>query len=77
MKVKVTVKPIRNAAAKTVRIINKNVGAVVKPVVKLKQVIWRGLQIHTGSAESFREKLRRRATAPFHFVLPGLRAAKV
>jgi hypothetical protein len=77
MKVKVTFKPIRNAAARTVRVINKNVRAAVKPAAKLKQVIWRGLQIHSGSAESFRERLRRRATAPFHFVLPGFGAAKV
>jgi hypothetical protein len=77
MKVKITFKPIRNAAVKTVRSIGKSVRIVVKPAAKLKRVIWRGLQIHAGSAESFREKLRQRATAPFRFVLPGLTVAKV
>jgi hypothetical protein len=76
MKVNITFKPIRNAAVKTIRIINKKTQAIVKPVAKLKQVIWRGLQVHIGSAESFRERLHRRATAPFHFFLPGLKPGK-
>jgi hypothetical protein len=46
------------------------------PAVKLKQPIWKGLRIHSGSWQSFRELLRLRATAPFKFTLPGLRAGK-
>jgi hypothetical protein len=76
MKVKVTYKQVRNAATKTVRIINKKTQAIVKPVAKLKRMIWRGLQVSSGSAESFRKKLQWRATAPFHFFLPGLRPGK-
>jgi hypothetical protein len=50
--------------------------AAERPVVKLKQPIWKGLRIHSGSWQSFRELLRLRATAPFKFTLPGLRAGK-
>ena len=76
MKIKVTFKPLRNATAKTVRIVKKKTQAIVKPVAKLKQTIWRGLQVHSGSAGSFRERLHWRATAPFYFFFPGLRPGK-
>lgn len=58
------------------QIINKKARLVVKPAMELKGIIWRGLQIHTGTAEAFREKFDRRASAPFHFNLPGLKAGK-
>lgn len=76
MKMKITFKPLRNLAAKPVRIINKKARAVVKPAAHLKHVIWRGGRIHLGSWKNFREMLYRRATAPFHFTLPGLKAGK-
>jgi hypothetical protein len=76
MKMKIAFKPLRNLAAKPVRIINKKARAVVKPAVRLGSVIWRGRRMHLGSWKSFREKLYARASAPFHFALPGLKAGK-
>lgn len=76
MKVKVTFKSLRNLTGKPVRIINKNVRLLAKPAAGLKRLIWRGLHIHTGTAEAFREKFDHRARAPFKFNLPGLKAGK-
>jgi len=76
MKIKITFKPLRNLAGKPVRIINKKMRTVARPVSKLNRVIWRGCRIHLGSWESFHEMLHRRATAPFHFSLPGPKAGK-
>ena len=70
MKVKVTFEPLRN-------LINEKAHAMVKPMANLKQMIWRGLHVHSGSAKSFREKLHQLATAPFHFTLPAFKRAKV
>jgi hypothetical protein len=76
MKIKIKFRPIRNAAGKPVRIIQLKERPAPKPTDRPKRAIWRGLRIHEGSWESFRELLRRRANAPFHFILPGLRAGK-
>jgi hypothetical protein len=76
MKIKLTFKPLRNLAAKPVRIINKKARAVAKPAAHLKSAIWRGRRMHPGSWKSFRVMLYVRATAPFHFILPGLKAGK-
>lgn len=76
MKTKVTFKSVRILAAGPVRVINNQARAIAKPAARLKNVIWRGLKIHAGTPESFREMLNRRATAPFHFDIPGLKAGK-
>jgi hypothetical protein len=76
MKIKIKFRPMRNAAGKPVRIIQLKERPAGKPGGKLKRAIWKGLRIHEGSWKSFRELLQRRANAPFHFALPGLRAGK-
>jgi hypothetical protein len=76
MKNKITLKMIRDAAPKAVRITNLNARTLAKPAARLKEVIWRGLDLRVGTAENFREKLHRIATAPFHFHIPGLKPGK-
>ena len=80
MKTKIKMLTMKTAAGLLAENNNNNTAAGRsehgRPVVKLKQPIWKGLRIHSGSWQSFRELLRLRATAPFKFTLPGLRAGK-
>lgn len=71
MKMKIKMLTMKNAAG---ALAENNKAA--RPTVKLNQPIWKGLRIHSGSWQSFRELLRLRATAPFKFTLPGLRSGK-
>ena len=77
MKMKVTFKPLRSLVSKPVRVINNGTRIIVRPVSKLKSVIWHGLKVHSGTPERFRERLLRRMTAPFHFALPSLKSGKM
>jgi hypothetical protein len=79
MKMKIKMLTMKNAAgllAENNDNRNANRPQPEGPVVKTKPPIWKGLRIHSGSWQSFRELLRLRATAPFKFTLPGLRAGK-
>jgi hypothetical protein len=77
MKTKINVRTARTEVHKAVRIAtNTKARALLKPAARLKEVIWRGLDLRVGATENFREKLHRIATAPFRFNLPGLRAGK-
>jgi len=76
MKTKITFEPLRNLAAKPVRIIHREARAIVRPAVHLRRLIWKGIRIHPHSGRSVREMLHRIATAPFHFAVPGLRTGK-
>lgn len=77
MKMKITFKPLRNPAARPVRINSKKVVmATARPAVNIGRAVWRGLRFHLRPREDFREVLHRLATAPFHIKLPGFKAGK-
>jgi len=77
MKVKITFRPLRNLAARPVRINNKKaVKAAVKPAAKIGRAVWRGLCFHLRPREDFQQMLNRLATAPFCISLPSLKGGK-
>ena len=77
MKMKVTFKPLRDRAAKAVRINNKKaLKAIGKPAATIGRVVWRGLRFHLRPREKFGEVLRRLATTPFRINLPGFNVGK-
>lgn len=74
---KITFKPLRNLAARPVKINRKREAkAAVKPAAKFGRDVWRGLCFHLRPREDFRKMLDRLATAPFCINLPGFEAGK-
>jgi hypothetical protein len=72
MKMKITLKALRDPDARPLKTNNKRADkTAVKPAANLGGAVWRGLKFHLRPREDFREMLHRLATAPFRVKLPG------